>query len=87
MKVYDIIIEPETRMSDMYLENLTKKIRDNLFIVAYPYTTLLSPSDEKTTKRISIKNIRENAVPDLLMFLDNIAWKGYKVIHIEDLTL
>lgn len=80
MKIYDIVIEPETKMSDTHLEILAKEIKDNFFVLTSVYATIPS-FDKKITTRICIENIKEDTIPDLLMFLDNIAWGGYKIIY------
>lgn len=79
MKIYNIIIQPDVKLHCEQITRLASDINLKFRVRALIYEDVFSFS--KGSLRISIEDIIEDAVPDLLMYLDNIAWEGYKVIN------
>lgn len=79
MKVYNIIIQPDVKLHREQITRLANEINLRFHIRALVYDDVFSFSKESL--RISFEDIIEDVVPDLLMYLDNITWEGYKVIN------
>ena len=79
MKIYNIIIQPDVKLHREQITRLASDINFKFHVRAVVYDDLFFPLEKSL--RISIKDIIEGAVPDLLMYLDNITWEGYTVTN------
>ena len=79
MKVYDIIIQPNTKLTSRLIDTIMTEITTYFSVKCYAYGDCVTFAAENL--RISVEDIREDLVPKLLEHLDNIPWFSYQIAN------